>query len=140
MFSSGTFKATSIQAADFTIWFDPIEGGPDYTADEIARVNVVIPGQPGFVPMPGEARSRTIVLLGWIKAASVSAFATAEQALMTLFDPTAVPGSLVYDMANGDTATILAQAEAVMPLSEQFGGTRRYTVRLVSGAPDWTIA
>lgn len=140
MASNGSFKATSIQATDFSIWFDCIEGGPDQSVDDLAGVDVIIPGSSGFVPMPREKRGRTIVLIGWLKAASLSAFDTAEQALLALFDPEAATGTLSYDLDNGDTATIIAQALAVIPISERLGGSRRYTIRLVSGAPDWTIA
>jgi hypothetical protein len=134
-----SFDGTSIQASDYTIWFDVRRGGPGETA-VVAGIDTVIPGQPGFIPMPREKRGRVIELYGWLKASSLSAFITAEKALLALFDPTNGASTLSMTLEDSTTATILAQPQNVVPEDESYrGAVRRYSIELVSGDPDWTI-
>ena len=133
-----TAEGTTIQESDFSMWFDVVKGGPGELA-QMAGVDSVVPGSPGYVPMPREKRGRIIELYGWIKESSLANFRTAEQAMLALFDPGDLV-TLVLGYGSG-TATINAQVEAIVPDEGGVKGVfQQYRIVLTSGAPDWTLA
>lgn len=133
------FDGTLIQETDYTTWFDLIEGGPQNMA-ELAGVDTIVPGLEGYVPMPREKRQRRILLVGWIRESTASAFVTSYKALLSLFDPTAGAKVLEVPLADSTVATILAQPINIVGDAEGYRGAyQRFAIELVSGAPDWTI-
>lgn len=131
-----TYKTEDLQPTDGTMRLD-IEEGLDELAEYRGR-DLPLPGMDGQYEGVRRADRRTIVLTGWVQAASASDYRDLVISLHTLFDPK-VPGDLVATLENGDTATIRARAVAISWLNEQFGNTRRLRVFLLSIAPDWTI-
>ncbi len=133
------FDGTLIQETDYTTWFDIMEGGPQNMA-ELAGVDTIIPGAEGFIPKPREKRQRRILLVGWIRESTASAFVTSYKALLALFDPDGGAQTLEVPLADGTTASILAQPLNIVGDAEGYRGNfQRFAIELISGAPDWTI-
>jgi hypothetical protein len=134
-----TYKGTSIQRADWTVWFDVREGLKELA--EVRGQDTIVPYLPGRIERTRVKDKRDIELYGWIKGATESAYWTLLKEMQTLFDPAATPGDLVVPLADGTTATIRARALNMIPEEEDHrGNAQHFSVGLVAVAPDWTIA
>ena len=133
-----TYKATDVQRADLSMHLDILEG-----LDEIAET---VGGDQPYVGKDGQAEGvrrhsvRRIILAGWIRGATNSAYRTLVKELHTLFDPK-TPGNLVATLEDATTGTIRARAIAIVWVDpERFGNTRRVRILMDSSAPDWTYS
>lgn len=134
-----TFDGTSIQRADNSVWLDVKEGLFEHY--EVRGKDTVVPGDEGEIPrnrVPGKLR---IVLKGWIRGSSWSAYWTLVKEMKTLFDPARAPATLSVPLDDGTTGTIEARPVNIIPAGDEaIGAAREWSVELRAvDPPYWTF-